>query len=91
MRGKSRVSLPATSELKALMMLGMKYLAKDREGQLCAFTHEPDRDKILGRWMDSTSASFNMDLPRYLIINCMVNWKDSKPMDILAAIGDAEQ
>ena len=84
------VASTVMSELKSLRTLGMKYLAKDKNGELCAFTHKPEKDKVLGLWMKPVSSAFAMDLPNFLKINKMVNWKDSKPVYILEAMGGAE-
>lgn len=82
---------------KALNLLGFRYIAKDSDGAVYAFTERPG--KGLEAW-GGNGEYFNLK-SKYLragvfagvfdVISSLVNWSDDKPLCIAEALEQAEE
>ena len=76
---------------KALNLLGFRYIAKDSDGAVYAFTERPG--KGLEAW-GGNGEYFSVKVLRSEVstaISALVNWSDDKPLCIAEALEQAEE
>lgn len=77
---------------KALDLLGFRYIAKDADGKVDAYTHQPS--KCGGIWAYTAGECVRTQFLREEVfdaISSLVNWSDDEPLCIAEALEQAEK
>lgn len=78
--------------LKALDLLGFRYIAKDADGKVDAYTHQPGKcGKV---WVYTAGECVRTRFLRaevFATIAPLVSWSDKEPLNIAAALEQAEE
>lgn len=76
---------------KALDLLGFRYIAKDADGKVDAYTHQPS--KCGGIWAYTAGECVRTQFLREEVfdaISSLVEWSDTEPLNIAEALEQAE-
>lgn len=85
--GKPRLTEEQVAQLKALVTLGFKWLAKDENDEVAAFKRRPDKGRE--QWQDGGEY---IVLYPFMPTNCVMDlpdWSDPEPLDIVQTLRDA--
>jgi len=86
---RPRLTEEQVAQLKALVTLGFKWLAKDRKGYVMFFHKKPHKNAI---WFSDTGdkqEDYGVVFPNDTHLSSLVTWSDPAPLDIVQTLRDA--
>lgn len=86
---RPRLTEEQVAQLKALVTLGFKWLAKQRKGYVMFFQKKPHKNAI---WFSDTGdeqEDYGVVLPNDTHLSSLVSWSDPAPLDIVQTLRDA--
>lgn len=87
--GKSRLTDEQMAQLKALVTLGFKWLAKQRKGYVMFFQKKPHKNAIWFSGTGDEEEDYGVVLPNDTHLSSLVSWYDPEPLDIVQTLRDA--
>lgn len=82
---KPRMSEEQVAQLRALVTLGFRWLAKDK-WIISSHAYIAKPEKGQKYWLHNKDFSKGSEIPEYLEINDLVSWSDPEPLDIVATL-----
>jgi hypothetical protein len=83
---RPRLTEEQVAQLKALVTLGFKWLAKQRKGCVMFFQKKPHKNAI---WFSDTGdeeEDYGVVLPNDTHLSSLVSWSDPEPLDIVQVL-----
>lgn len=83
---RPRLTDEQVAQLKALVTLGFKWLAKQRKGYVMFFHKKPHKNGIWFSGTGDEQEDFGVELPNDTHLSSLVSWSDPSPLDIVATL-----